>query len=62
MFLAGTLTVLGINAVVTYFGFFSVPYWVDVIFSIFALIGAINTYNIIDGLNRLSSRLSLLDF
>ena len=62
MFLTASLTVLGINAVVTYFGFFSVPYWVGVIFSIFALIGAINTYNIIDGLNGLSSGLALLGF
>ena len=62
MFLTATLTVLGINAIVTYFGFFSVPYWVGIIFSIFALIGAINAYNIIDGLNGLASGLALLGF
>jgi len=62
MFLTATLTVIGLNAVVTYFGFFSIPYWAGVIFSVFALIGAINAYNIIDGLNGLSSGLALLGF
>jgi len=44
------------GAVVTYLGLgITLPYWMGVIFSIFAIIGMINAINIIDGFNGLAS-------
>lgn len=49
------------NAVVTYLGLgISMPYWIGVIFSIFAIVGMMNAINIIDGFNGLASGIVLL--
>ena len=49
------------NSVVTYLGLgVHLPYWLGVIFSIFAIVGMINAINIIDGFNGLASGVVLL--
>ena len=49
------------GAVVTYLGLgITLPYWVGVLFSIFAIVGMINAINIIDGFNGLASGVVLL--
>ena len=49
------------NAVVTYLGLgITMPYWVGVIFSVFAIVGMMNAINIIDGFNGLASGIILL--
>ena len=49
------------NSVVTYLGLgITLPYWVGVIFSIFAIVGMMNAINIIDGFNGLASGVILL--
>ena len=49
------------GAVVTYLGLgITMPYWVGVLFSIFAIVGMINAINIIDGFNGLASGVVLL--
>lgn len=49
------------NAVVTYLGLgISMPYWMGVLFSTFAIVGMMNAINIIDGFNGLASGIILL--
>ena len=49
------------NSVVTYLGLgINMPYWVGVIFSVFAIVGMMNAVNIIDGFNGLASGVTLL--
>jgi UDP-N-acetylmuramyl pentapeptide phosphotransferase/UDP-N-acetylglucosamine-1-phosphate transferase len=49
------------GAVVTYLGLgITLPYWVGVLFSIFAIVGMINAINIIDGFNGLASGVILM--
>jgi UDP-N-acetylmuramyl pentapeptide phosphotransferase/UDP-N-acetylglucosamine-1-phosphate transferase len=49
------------NSVVTYLGLdITLPYWLGIIFSIFAIVGMINAINIIDGFNGLASGVILL--
>jgi UDP-N-acetylmuramyl pentapeptide phosphotransferase/UDP-N-acetylglucosamine-1-phosphate transferase len=44
------------DSVVTYLGLgISMPYWLGVIFSVFAIVGMMNAINIIDGFNGLAS-------
>jgi len=49
------------DAIVTYLGLgISMPYWMGVIFSAFAIVGMMNAINIIDGFNGLASGIILL--
>ena len=49
------------GSVVTYLGLgISMPYWMGVIFSLFAIVGMMNAVNIIDGFNGLASGIILL--
>ena len=49
------------DSVVTYLGLgISMPYWVGIIFSIFAIVGLMNAINIIDGFNGLASGVIIL--
>ena len=49
------------NSVVTYLGLgITMPYWIGVFFSIFAIVGMMNAINIIDGFNGLASGIILL--
>jgi len=59
--IAALSVVLVTGAVVTYLGLgVHLPYWVGVLFSIFAIVGMINAVNIIDGFNGLASGVILL--
>ncbi|SFZ98426.1 Undecaprenyl-phosphate N-acetylglucosaminyl 1-phosphate transferase [hydrothermal vent metagenome] len=50
-----------LNAVVTYLGLgITMPYWLGIIFSAFAIVGMMNAVNIIDGFNGLASGVVLL--
>ncbi len=60
MFLSATLAVILLKSIVWTIGFGYLPPFVAVAFSIFALVGATNAFNIIDGLNGLSSGLGIL--
>lgn len=49
------------DAVVTYLGLgISMPYWMGILFSVFAIVGMMNAINIIDGFNGLASGIILL--
>jgi len=49
------------DSVVTYLGLgVSLPYWMGILFSIFAIVGMMNAINIIDGFNGLASGVILL--
>jgi len=49
------------DAVVTYLGLgITLPYWLGVLFSMFAIVGMMNAVNIIDGFNGLASGIILL--
>lgn len=59
--LAALSAVFLTNAVVTYLGLgISMPYWMGIIFSVFAIVGMMNAINIIDGFNGLASGIILL--
>jgi len=59
--IAALIAVLFLDAVVTYLGLgISMPYWMGVIFSVFAIVGMMNAINIIDGFNGLASGTILL--
>jgi UDP-N-acetylmuramyl pentapeptide phosphotransferase/UDP-N-acetylglucosamine-1-phosphate transferase len=60
IFFSAALAVFSLNAVVLNVGFFSLPYWVGVLFTIFAVVGAVNAFNIVDGLNGLVSGISVV--
>ncbi len=49
------------DSVVTYLGLgISMPYWMGILFSMFAIVGMMNAINIIDGFNGLASGIILL--
>jgi len=49
------------HSVITYLGLgISIPYWLGVLFSAFAIVGMMNAINIIDGFNGLASGIILL--
>ena len=49
------------GSVVTYLGLgISMPYWMGIVFSVFAIVGMMNAVNIIDGFNGLASGVILL--
>ena len=49
------------DSVVTYLGLgISIPYWIGILFSVFAIVGMMNAINIIDGFNGLASGVILL--
>jgi UDP-N-acetylmuramyl pentapeptide phosphotransferase/UDP-N-acetylglucosamine-1-phosphate transferase len=50
------------NSVVTNLGVVKIPYTLGVLFTIFALVGITNAFNIIDGINGLSSGIALTVF
>jgi UDP-N-acetylmuramyl pentapeptide phosphotransferase/UDP-N-acetylglucosamine-1-phosphate transferase len=56
------LSAIGLTgSVVTYLGLgISMPYWVGILFSTFAIVGMMNAVNIIDGFNGLASGIILL--
>ena len=59
--LAAISAVMLTNSVVTYLGLdISIPYWLGVVFSVFAIMGMMNAINIIDGFNGLASGIILL--
>lgn len=59
--IAAASAVVLADAVVTYLGLgISMPYWIGVIFSIFAIVGMMNAINIIDGFNGLAAGVILL--
>jgi len=59
--IAALSVVLVTGAVVTYLGMgITLPYWIGVFFSIFAIVGMINAVNIIDGFNGLASGVILM--
>ena len=59
--LAAAVAVWLTNSVVTYLGLgIILPYWVGVLFSIFAIVGMANAINIIDGFNGLASGVILM--
>jgi UDP-N-acetylmuramyl pentapeptide phosphotransferase/UDP-N-acetylglucosamine-1-phosphate transferase len=59
--LAAISAVMLTNSVVTYLGLdISIPYWLGVVFSVFAIVGMMNAINIIDGFNGLASGIILL--
>jgi UDP-N-acetylmuramyl pentapeptide phosphotransferase/UDP-N-acetylglucosamine-1-phosphate transferase len=60
MFLSAILAVVLLKSIVWTVGFGYLPPLVAVAFSIFALVGAINAFNIIDGLNGLASGLGII--
>lgn len=60
-FIAASSAVFLTNSVITYLGFgISLPYWLGIVFSIFAIIGMMNAINFIDGFNGLASGVSML--
>ncbi len=59
--LAAFSAIWSTNAVVTYLGLgISMPYWLGILFSAFAIVGMMNAINIIDGFNGLASGIILL--
>lgn len=62
MSISGGMAIYMIEAVVTSFAIFSVPYWVGILITMVAIIGLINGANMIDGFNGLSSGVSFLIF
>jgi len=59
--IAALSAVLLSNSVVTYLGLgISMPYWVGMVFSVFAIVGMMNAVNIIDGFNGLASGVVIL--
>ena len=60
MVFSAVLSILFLKTVVTDIGLFTLPYFFAIPFTIFALAGVINSFNIIDGLNGLSSGIALI--
>jgi len=59
--IAAMMGVWLMDAVVTYLGLgITMPYWLGVLFSLFAIVGMMNAINIIDGFNGLASGVILL--
>jgi UDP-N-acetylmuramyl pentapeptide phosphotransferase/UDP-N-acetylglucosamine-1-phosphate transferase len=59
--IAAFVAVWFVGAVVVYLGLgITMPYWLGVLFSIFAIVGMMNAVNIIDGFNGLASGVVLL--
>ncbi len=60
-FLAAVSTIVLTHSVITYLGLgITMPYWMGIIFSLFAIVGMMNAINIIDGFNGLASGVILL--
>lgn len=60
-FIAALSAVFLTGSVVTYLGLgVSMPYWMGILFSTFAIVGMMNAVNIIDGFNGLASGIILL--
>ncbi len=60
-FIAALSAVFLTGSVVTYLGIgITMPYWMGIIFSVFAIVGMMNAINIIDGFNGLASGIILL--
>jgi len=58
---AAVFAVVYSHAVVTYLGLgITMPYWLGLLFSLFAIVGMMNAINIIDGFNGLASGVSLM--
>ncbi len=58
---ASISAILLLNSVVTYLGLgITLPYWLGVLFTVFAITGLMNAVNIIDGFNGLASGVVLL--
>lgn len=62
MSVSGVMAIYILNAVVTDFGFFSVPHWVGILITMIAILGLTNGTNMIDGFNGLSSGVCFLIF
>ena len=60
MSVGAALSVFTLNAVVNSIGFISFPFFIAVPFTIFAVVGIINAFNMVDGLNGLSSGLGII--
>ena len=59
--LAALVAVFSAGAVVDYLGFgLHLPAWIAILFSAFAMVGAMNAFNIIDGFNGLASGMGIL--
>ena len=60
-FIAAITAIILTNSVVTYLGLgITLPYWLGVVFSLFAIVGMMNAINIIDGFNGLASSVILI--
>lgn len=59
--IAAVMAIWLTGAIITYLGLaITMPYWLGVIFSIFAIVGMMNAINIIDGFNGLASGVVVL--
>ena len=60
-FIAALTAIILTHSVVTYLGLgITLPYWLGVLFSLFAIVGMMNAINIIDGFNGLASSTILI--
>jgi len=60
-FIAALTAIILTNSIVTYLGLgITLPYWLGVLFSLFAIVGMMNAINIIDGFNGLASSVILI--
>jgi len=62
MIASGILPAILLDAVVTNFGLFTVPYWCGIVISFIAILGLINGTNMIDGFNGLLGGTSIIVF
>jgi len=60
MFISSVLAVFLLNSVIWNLGFFQLNFFIGSLLSILAIVGLTNAFNIIDGLNGLSSGLGIL--
>jgi len=60
MITSAIIAISVLDAVITNLGILELPYLIAVPFTIFAIVGVINAFNIIDGLNGLSSGIALI--
>ena len=60
MIASAIIAISVLDAVITNLGILELPYLIAVPFTIFAIVGVINAFNIIDGLNGLSSGIALI--
>ncbi len=62
MFISSLLAIYTMGAVVIDSGFFEIPYVIAIPFTILGIMGVTNAFNIIDGLNGLSSGIAIITF